>query len=87
MGLPTEGNSSQVGFTLFRTSGKFGKYLVGLATGVKDRNIGPSMLVAAGGIVLKVPVNISICSQQYVNEPFGSVADAVRKNGVEAGIE
>ena len=51
-----------------------------------DRNIGPSELVDAGGMV--APVSESICSQLYVNEdvPFASVATPVNLKGVDFGI-
>jgi hypothetical protein len=81
--LVTEGTTSHVGVIPAARSGRFGKYLVGSATGILDLKLGPSVDVATGGCVDGV---LSICSQQYSNtSPSGSVTVAVRAKGVFAG--
>jgi len=66
----------------------FGKYLVGEVVGLNDNQLGPVVLV--GDATLPVPdvVELSFCSQQYVNTSPGlaSVAEPVSAKGVLFGI-
>ena len=59
--LVTAGRTSHVGLFPAITSGRFGKYLVGLVLGSRLRNAGPSVFEDVGGIVATA---LSICSQQ-----------------------
>jgi hypothetical protein len=49
MVLETEDRTSQVGLLPAKISGRFGKYLVGLVVGDRDRKLGPTVEVDNGG--------------------------------------
>ena len=77
-------NTSQVLFVLLTTSVRFGIYRSVEVVGSSDRNAGPDVLFAEGGMVATC---LSYCSQQYViGSLSASVAAPSSINGVDFGI-
>ena len=64
-----------------------GKNLVGEDVGMKDIQFGPEALVALATLLVPDTVELSFCSQLYVNaSPSASVADPVNAKGVLMGM-
>ena len=66
----------------------FGNNLVGDVVGLNDNQFGPVVFVALATLLAPVVVELSFCSQQYVNTSpaFASVAEPVRAKGVLIGM-
>ena len=68
--------------------GRIGQVLVGLAVGLNDNQFGPPAFVGLATLAFPETVELSFCSQQYVNTSpaLASVAEPVSAKGVLFGI-